>query len=317
MAAKGRGEVYYKENRLKTMRAFCAAVETGNISAAAERLFLSQPTVSLQIKALEEDLGAPLFERNGPRIHLTPEGKVFYDLARPLVDDFERLDEKFHAQFERLEGGELHIAAGETTILHILPDHVKRFSETYPRIRVTLHNVTGRAGMAMLQSGEADFAVGAMRQAFEGFFFRPTMTFDPMLIVPPGHPLDARENVTLEDISEYGLILPPRHLATYRLMEQVFRDHGLEMNVTLETGGWEVVKRYVRLGMGVSIVSGLCLSAEDQLAQIPMKRYFPQRSYGVITRKGKYLSRQARIFINMIDPHYLSEMEKAERMEEA
>ncbi len=316
MKATGGGELYYKENRLKTLRAFCATVEAGSISAAAERLFLSQPTVSLQIKALEKELGTTLFERSGPRLRLTPEGKVFYDMARPLLNDFERLDERFHAQFERLESGELHIAAGETTILHILPEHVKRFSETYPRIRLTLHNVTGRTGMAMLQAGEVDFAVGAMRRVPEGFFFRPVMTFDPMLIVPPGHPLDARENVTLEDVSEYGLILPPRHLATYRLVERVFREHGLKMNVVLETGGWEVVKRYVRLGMGVSIVSGLCLSTEDRLSQIPMRRYFPQRSYGIITRRGKYLSRQARIFINMIDPRYFSEMDRAGQAEE-
>ena len=309
-------DVIYKENRLKTLRAFCRTVETGNISAAAEKLLLSQPTVSLQIKALEKELGARLFERHGPKIDLTPEGQVLYELARPLIEDFERLDEKFHAQFERLEGGELHIAACETVILHMLPETVKRFRETYPRIALTLHNVTGRAGMEKLIAGEADFAVGSMSGEHEDFFYRPIVTHDMMLITPPDHPLAAREGVSLEDIAQYGLILPPRHLSTWKMVRDRFRENGLKMKVALETGGWEVVKKYVRLGMGVSIVSGLALEGEDQLVKIPLRRFFRPRSYGVIIRKGKYLSRQAKIFIAMIDPRFLADVERRQRLAE-
>ena len=307
-------DVFYKENRLKTLRAFCKTVETGNISAAAEKLFLSQPTVSLQIKALEKELDAKLFDRHGPRIELTPEGQVLYELARPLIEDFERLDEKFHAQFERLEGGELHIAAGETVILHMLPKHVRRFSETYPRVQITLHNVTGRAGMEKLQAGEADFAVGSMQQSHEDFCYRPILTYDLMLIMPPDHPLAGKDGISLEDIAQYGLILPPRHLSTWKMVRKVFRDNGLEMKVALETGGWEVVKKYVKLGMGISIVSGLALEGEDQLVKVPLRRYFRPRSYGIIIRKGRYLSRQAKLFIGMIDPRFLADVQRRERL---
>ncbi len=307
-------DIFYKENRLKTLRAFCKTVETGNISAAAEKLFLSQPTVSLQIKALEKELGAKLFDRHGPRIDLTPEGQVLYELARPLIEDFERLDEKFHAQFERLEGGELHIAAGETVILHMLPEHVRRFSETYPRVQITLHNVTGRAGMEKLQAGEADFAVGSMQRSHEDFFYRPILTYDLMLIMPPDHPLAGKDGISLEDIAQYGLILPPRHLSTWKMVRKVFRDNGLEMKVALETGGWEVVKKYVKLGMGISIVSGLALEGEDQLVKVPLRRYFRPRSYGIIIRKGRYLSRQAKLFIGMIDPRFLADVRRRERL---
>jgi len=307
-------DVFYKENRLKTLRAFCKTVETGNISAAAEKLFLSQPTVSLQIKALEKELGAKLFDRHGPRIELTPEGQVLYELARPLIEDFERLDEKFHAQFERLEGGELHIAAGETVILHMLPEHVRRFSETYPRVQITLHNVTGRAGMEKLQAGEADFAVGSMQQSHEDFFYRPILTYDLMLIMPPDHPLAGKDGISLEDIAQFGLILPPRHLSTWKMVRKVFHDNGLEMKVALETGGWEVVKKYVKLGMGISIVSGLALEGEDQLVKVPLRRYFRPRSYGIIIRKGRYLSRQAKLFIGMIDPRFLADVQRRERL---
>ncbi len=307
-------DIYYKENRLKTLRAFCKTVETGNISAAAEKLYLSQPTISLQIKSLEKKMGARLFERHGPRIRLTPEGEVLYDLASPLIKEFERLDERFHAHFGRLEEGELNIAAGESTILHILPEHIRRFRQQYPRIRITVHNVTGRAGMALLQSGEADLAVGSMLKKYDGYFYRPILTFDPMLITPLDHSLAGRAGVTLEEVSKHGLILPPRHLSTWKLVEQVFRKYDLPFNVTLETGGWEVVKKYVRLGLGISIVSGLCLEENEPLARISMRRYFPIRSYGIIIRKGKYLSRQAQLFINMIDPHFLDDVARREKL---
>ena len=307
-------DTYYKENRLKTLRAFCRTVETGNITAAAEKLFLSQPTVSLQIKALERELGISLFERHGPRLSLTPEGEAYYRLAQPLVEDFEKLDETFHAQFDRLEVGELSIAAGESTILHILPEFIKRFSETYPRVTIRLHNVTGRAGLSLLQSNEVDFAVGSMQEMNEGFFYRPIMTFDPMLIAPPAHPLAHREGVTLEDISQHNLILPPRHLVSWQIVAQVFRKHKLDFKVTLETGGWEVVKKYVRLGLGVSIVTGLCLSPEDQLVQVSLRRFFPQRSYGIVVRRGKYLSHHAKAFINLIDPSFMANAKRREML---
>ena len=79
-------QIHYKQNRLKQLRAFCHAARTGSVSAAAEKIFLSQPTVSLQIQALERELDTVLFERRGPKIRLTPEGELLYELAQPLVE---------------------------------------------------------------------------------------------------------------------------------------------------------------------------------------------------------------------------------------
>ena len=108
----GNQQVYYKQNRLKQLRAFCHAADTGSISEAAERVFLSQPTVSLQVQALERELDTVLFERRGPRIRLTPEGGILFRLARPLVEGMDRLHETFAAYCGNLESGEINIAAG-------------------------------------------------------------------------------------------------------------------------------------------------------------------------------------------------------------
>lgn len=103
--------LYYKQNRLKQLRAFCQAARTGSISLAAEALFLSQPSVSLQIQALEREFDTSLFERRGPNIKLTPEGALLYKLAEPLVEGIDKLHETFAAHNGKLESGELNIAA--------------------------------------------------------------------------------------------------------------------------------------------------------------------------------------------------------------
>ncbi len=299
--------LYYKQNRLKQLRAFCFAARTGSISLAAEELFLSQPSVTLQIQALEREMGITLFERRGPNIKLTPEGDILYKLADPLVQGMDKLQDTFSAQYGKLESGELNIAAGESTILYILPEPIRRFTAAYPRIRIKLLNVTGRDGMAMLRADEADFAVGSMLEVPEDIIYRPNITYDTVLITPQDHPLAGRENIRLEEISPYGLILPPRHLSTWGTVKTVFSQHNVAFQVSLEAGGWEVIKKYVEQGLGISIVSDVCLTPDDKVARIPLGHYFPGRSYGTVVRKGKFLSPQARRFIEMMDPEFLEQ----------
>ncbi|MGB0722971.1 MAG: LysR family transcriptional regulator [Gammaproteobacteria bacterium] len=296
---------YYKQNRLKQLRAFCYAAQTNSISKAAEKLFLSQPTVSLQIQALERELDIALFERRGPSIRLTPEGEVLQELASPLVEGIDALPQTFAAHCGRLENGELNIAAGESTILYILPETMKKFEKDYPGIRVKLHNVTGRDGLAMIKSDECDFAVGSMLDVPDEINYNPIFNYDPVLITPPDHPLAKLDrDIELSDISPHGMILPPRHLSTWRLVDLVFKQHDLDYNVALEAGGWEVIKKYVEEGLGISIVTELCLRGDEKLARIPLTRFFPKRSYGVVMRRGKFLSPQAKRFIDMLDPQF-------------
>ena len=291
---------YYKNNRLKQMRAFCEVVRTGSITLAAQNLYLSQPSVTLQIQAMEREMGVTVFERRGPILKLTPDGETLYELAKPLVDGIDGLQENFAAQHGKLDGGELNIGAGESTILYILPEPVKRFVTAHPGIQLKIHNETGRDGLKMLRADEIDLAVGSMLDVPDDITYQPVVTFDPALIVPLGHPLANHTDVTLEEISQYGLILPPRHLSTWRMVKYVFQQHNLTFKVTLEAGGWEIIKKYVELGMGISIVTDICLTGTEKLARIPLKQYFPQRGYGLVLRKGRFLSPQARRFVEIL-----------------
>jgi LysR family cys regulon transcriptional activator len=295
---------YYKNNRLKQMRAFCEVVRTGSVTLAAQRLFLSQPSVTLQIQAMEREMGVTVFERRGPVLKLTPDGEALHALAKPLVMGIDSLQENFAAQHGKLDSGELNIGAGESTILYILPEAVHRFVSAHPRIQLKIDNVTGRDGLKMLRADEIDFAVGSMLDVPDDITYQPVATFDPALIVPLDHPLAKHPKVTLEEISHYGLILPPRHLSTWRMVKYVFQQHNLTFTVTLEAGGWEVIKKYVELGMGISIVTDICLTGTEKLVRIPLHQYFPQRGYGLVLRKGRFLSPQARRFVEILQEVY-------------
>ena len=298
----------YKGSRLKPLRAFCQVARLGSISRAAEALFLSQPAVSLQIQALERDIGTRLFDRSGRRLTLTREGDILYEMARPLVEGLDGLDGAFRERLAGLDAGELHVAAGSSTILYLLPKIVAAFRAAHPEIRLSLHNVTGAGGLELLRSDKVDLAFGSMLDIPADLDYAPVHEFEPMLIMPLDHPLAGRRDITLADLSPYGLILPPQRLTTYRLVDLVFQRARVPYTVALEVGGWEVIKQYVAMGQGISIVTAFCLTEADhqRLATHSLARYFPARSYGVVKRRGKFLSAQARAFVDLIQPNLLA-----------
>jgi DNA-binding transcriptional LysR family regulator len=294
----------YKSDRLKPLRAFCQTVRLGSVSRASEALYVSQPAITLQLQALERELGVGLFERSGRRLTPTREGQLLYELAQPLVESLDGLDGSFREKVRGLDAGELNIAANSSTILYLLPKIVEHFRAQHPDVRLTLHNAVSADGTDLLRSDAVDLAVGSMLDVPADLSYAPVYRFEPLLIAPPDHPLIKQRTLKLEDLSPYGLILPPKRLVTYRLVDLVFQQNRVPYTVALEVGGWEVIKQYVAMGMGISIITSICLTDADRgrLAARSLSAWFPARSYGVVVRKGKYLSPQARAFIELIQP---------------
>lgn len=313
-ASKDSTRFYYKGNRYKQLRAFVAIVKLGTLARAAESLFLSAPSISLQLQALERELGAQLVERGRRRVVMTRAGQTLFEQARPLVDGLDALDTQFHSAVSGLGAGELTIAAGSSTIQYLLPPLVARYREKFAGVRLQLASVTGKDGLAMLRSNQADFAVGSMLDVPHDITYRPFRQYDPMLILPLGHPLAAKPDLSLDDLSPYSLILPPHRLTTYRLVDLVFQQRKVPYTVAIEVGGWEVIKQYVAMGLGISIVTSICLTDADngKLVARNMSAWFPRRNYGVVMRKGKYLSTEARGFIDQIKPGMLTHREHDE-----
>jgi len=294
----------YKSDRLKPLRAFCQTVRLGSVSRAAQALFISQPAVTQQLQALEREFGVVLFERSGRRMSPTREGQLLHDLAQPLVEGMDGLATEFRDKVRGLDKGELNVAANSSTILYLLPRIVEAFRAQHPDVRLTLHPAISADGADLLRADAVDLAVGSMLDVPADLSYEPVYRFEPMLIVPRGHPLAGKRDLELHDLSPHPLILPPKRQVTYRLIDLVFQKNRVPYTVALELTGWEVIKQYVAMGMGISIVSSICLSDADRerLAVRPLSEWFPPRTYGVIVRKGKYLSPQARAFVELIRP---------------
>jgi DNA-binding transcriptional LysR family regulator len=298
----------YKQNRFQQLRGFCYAAATGSISKAAKRMGLSQPAVSQQIQTLESEMHAALFVRNGSCIKLTHEGQLLFEMARPLVEQLEHLDEQFRQRRSEVDEGRVEIAAGWSTIFYVLPKYVEAFRHAHPRIELRLHNVTGVEGLERLRTGLVDFAVGPLMHAPADIDFHPMVSYEAVVITCLNHPLARQKKLTLQDISRYPLILPPRNLSTWGMVDSTFKKHGLTYQVAMEVGGWDVIKKYVELGMGISIIISIGITGQEKLEVIPAKEFFPMRTYGVVLRKGQILSPQAKRFVgtllnNHVDRH--------------
>jgi DNA-binding transcriptional LysR family regulator len=298
---------YYKQNRLKQLRAFCYTAQMKSMSRAAEQMFLSQPSISLLIQSLEKDLGQKLFLRKGPRIALTTEGTTLFEMSLPLVEGLETLPESFEEKCKHSVVGNLNIAAVEAIILYTLPDIIKRYTDTYPDIHIKLNNGSAADGVEKVRNGEVDFAIGSTLNVPEDVVYLPIYTFEPVLITPIGHPLLKNKKLSMQDISQYGLILSPQHMSTWQMVDLVFKQYNVDYKVNLEAGGWEVLKKYVENGLGISIVTDICLSGEEKLGRMPLTEYFPKRTYGLFLRKGKVLSPAAREFIQCISPNAMEQ----------
>ena len=163
--------------------------------------------------------------------------------------------------------------------------------------------------MSLLRAGEVDLAVGPMLDRPEDIHFFPLVTYEPMLITASDHPLASRKRISLKDVAKYPLILPPRQQITYRIIELAFADHSLEPNIKFEVGGYEVIKTYVNLGLGISIVMSHCLRGDEQLHTASLKRWFPRREYGLVLRKGQALSPATSQFVKMMSPTFARKFE--------
>ena len=301
----------YKSDRLKPLRAFCQTVRLGSVSRAADALFVSQPAITLQLQALERDLGMPLLERNGRRLAPTREGEVLFEMALPLVEQIDGLEAAFRERVRGLEAGELRIAANSSTILYLLPKIVAAFRVQHPDVHLTLDNVVTSEGTDLLREDSVDLVVGTLLDVPADLSYEAAHRFEQRLVAQPGHPLLKKARLELADLAEYPLILPPKRQITWRLVDLVLQQNRVPYTVALEVSGWDVIKQYVAMGMGVSIVPSICLGEADagRLGSRSLSAFFPSRSYGVVVRKGRVLSPQARAFIELIKPDLMAPRE--------
>ena len=304
MIAIDQPRLYSDADLLKQLRSFCQVARSGSITRAAEHLGLSQPSVSQQVRLLETEFAATLFERNGPRITLTPAGTHLYRLAASLVAGMDRLPDTFAEEHAGILPSELHIAAGEVASIFILPPFLKQFRDEHPGTRLFVRSSAGRDGLAWLFDYEVEFMVGVMDIIPDTADFHPLLSCGSVLLVPLDCPLAGRESVEPNEAAAYPVIMSTRGTRIRQLADFIHGGLGINFDVVVEVDGWETAKLYVEAGVGITVVPELCLTGRERVWRIPVDRYYPKRTYGVITRAGERLSLGARTFLGLMDPNF-------------
>jgi len=252
---------------------FLAVAETGSFSMAAERLNLTQPAVSLQIKTLERQLGLTLFDRQAPKLSLSEAGEALLPLARALVRMAEQVEQEM-CSFRGIVTGRLIIACSTAPGEYLLPRLIARYREKYPAVRVILEMTDSATVIRRLRDEQVDIGCVGWFPKEKWLEGRKFIEDELVLVVPRSHPWASRTTVNPEELKNVPFILREEGSGTRRAVVEGLTPLGItldELNVVLEVGSTPGAAQAVAAGLGVSIISRLAvLPFRDQLQIVPL-----------------------------------------------
>jgi len=237
-----------------------------NVSETATALFTSQPGVSKQIKLLEEEVGVQLFERSGKQIVAeTSVGKSIIDIAERVLastDDIKNIGREHNDP----DSGDLRLATTHTQARYVLPSIIEAFSERYPRVNIHLHQGTPVQMASMIEAGEVDFVIATEGiHHYNDLVMLPCSRWNRAVIVPPGHALhkiSQLDGLTLEALANFPIITYVFGFTGRSQLDKAFVAKGLEPNVVLTAADADVIKTYVRSGLGVGIIAKMAYESD-------------------------------------------------------
>lgn len=297
--------------KLQQLKYLLAIADNGlNITAAAERLYTSQPGVSKQLKLLEEELGLQLFARKGKSLEsVTPAGEQVIARARLIMREVENIRSLASEYFEQEEGS-LSIATTHTQARYVLPDVVARFRERFPKVSLNLHQGTSEQIADMVASRDIDFAIATgSRALFAELLLVPSYHWDRSIIVPAGHELTTLgRKLSLQDLAKYPLVTYVFSFGGQSSFKRAFADEGLEPNVVFTARDADVIKTYVRMGMGVGVVASMAADCSDRedLHAIDAAGLFPRSTTWIGFPRDAVLRRYMTEFVQLFAPHVTS-----------
>jgi LysR family cys regulon transcriptional activator len=277
-----------------------------NVSAAADALHTSQPGVSKQIQLLEEELNLQIFQRNGKRlVGVSGPGAAILQMAERVLHEMENI-RRVGEEFSHEDTGNLVIAATHTQALYRLPAAVKVFMEAYPKVHLTIHQGNPTQVAEQVVSGEAD--IGLATEAISNYrelVTLPCYQWNRCVVVPHGHPLIDEAPLTLEKIASYPVVTYDFTFAGGSMVNRVFAERGLQLNVALTAIDSDVIKTYVELGLGVGLLAQMAFNPERDrnLAVLDASHLFPPSTTHLGIRRDAYLRGYQYDFIRTIAPH--------------
>ena len=294
--------------KLQQLKYLLAIVDNGlNITAAAERLYTSQPGVSKQLKLLEEELGLQLFTRKGKSLGgITAAGQQVIERARIIMAEAENI-RSLASDFYHEEEGTLSIATTHTQARYVLPDVIRKFRDRYPKVNLNLHQGTSEQIADMVAANEIDFAIATgAHDLFGDLLLIPSYHWDRKIVVPAGHPLTKLERkLTLKDLAEHPLVTYVFSFGGQSSLKRAFAEEGLEPDVVFTARDADVIKTYVRMGLGVGIVASMAQDCADQkdLLALDAQGLFPRSTTWIGFRKDIVLRRYMLDFVQLFAPH--------------
>ena len=271
-----------------------------SFSRAAEKRFRTQPAISAQIRALEEEVGAKLLDRSGGKVSVTAAGKLFQRYAEDSLAARKSVIAAL-AEMERVPRGEIIVAANEGTCLHVLPEVFAEFKKQYPGVAVNINRLESTAILESVIENSVDFGVVALPVADNRLTIVQIHRDELVAIASPSHPMAKMKTVTLEAVAKFPLLMP-EHGRTRDALEQLYHERKLKLNVSMELDSSELLKRFAAAGVGVGFIARSNVEQDVKagtLTAISISDAVVRRDLALVFRKDKALSRAALAFIDI------------------
>lgn len=277
-----------------------------NVSATAQSLFTSQPGISKQIRLLEDELGVEVFARSGKHLtHVTPAGEVILELAGEILrkaDSIKRVAQEFSNE----RSGTLSIATTHTQARYVLPGIIKEFIASYPDVSLQMQQGTPMQIAEMAAEGTVDFAIATEAlELFSDLIMLPCFRWNRCIVVPRNHPLAQMDKLTLEAVAAHPIVTYTFGFTGRSKLDDAFNSLGLTPKVIFTAVDADVIKTYVRLGLGIGIIAGLAYDddLDTDLVKLDASHLFASSVTSLGFRKGTFLRGYMYDFIVELAPH--------------
>ncbi len=294
---------------LRQLKYLLGVVDNGlNITAAAERLFTSQPGISKQLRQLEQEIGVQIFSRKSKGlVAVTPAGATVVEYARKILRDVDNI-RSIGKDLMAEQDGTLSIATTHTQARYVLPTVISRFHERYPNVSLELHQGTSEQIATLVEENQVDFAIATeSRQLFPELNLLPCFRWDRIVLSKKDHPLAvSKEPITLQSLAEHPLITYVFSNNRESSFLNAFAEQSLEPNVVFTARDADVIKTYVRMGMGVGVIAPMalqCSDLEDMFAGTA-DGLFPTLTTWLGVPRDRALRRYMLDFISLFAPNW-------------
>ena len=284
--------------KLEWLQSFRALVETGAFSAAAKRLHCTQPAVSQQIRALEQHVGRSLFDRRAGAP--TPAGSVLYERARHILSEAGSLVRELE-DYDESAGRELRIGASDTTALYYLPPYVRQFRRDMPQTRLVVVCRSSAAVEEQVLRGDLDLGIVTLPAGSEGLETVEVFEQRFVLAAPKQRRIGRNGRATLAQLEGEPFVMLESGARTGALLEAHLSAQRFTPNVVLDSGSFEVIKRYVAEGVGLAFLPEAVIDRADPAIQKLDVPGLPVVHIGVVWRRHAYRATAERVFLKLLD----------------